>query len=293
MVCAASHLDRESSGTIFTVNAWRHDALEVPHSYSQLRFWRHTSVTDLSRGEKRVMKPGLLGHEWDEDLDNGHRPAGLVRLSETTVNNVWMIQDYGANYDSGTATHHLVIYRSVSGSLVFGAGTVQWSWGLDPVHDTETGIPPDKASPTNIRVGVDQMGAEPDIQQATLNLFCDMGVMPGVETLGPGLVRPEQSTDHTPPVVTSVDLSSDVILVRAGDDDGLVAAVEFMISGDGVWHPAESTTDPNIWRIPIIVTRVSESLGYNFKHGDNNITVRSVDDSYNIGDVLETTVNIQ
>ena len=39
------------------------------------------------------------------------------------MNNLWMIQDYGANYDSGTATHSLVIYRAVSGALVFGAGT--------------------------------------------------------------------------------------------------------------------------------------------------------------------------
>ena len=46
-----------------------------------------------------------------------------MRLSQTTVNNLWMIQDYGANYDSGTATHSLVMYKSVSGSLVFGAGT--------------------------------------------------------------------------------------------------------------------------------------------------------------------------
>ena len=67
-------------------------------------------------GTKRLLKPGLLGHEWDEDLDNGHRPPGLVRLSETAVDNLWMIQDYGANYDSGSATHHLVMYRSVAGS---------------------------------------------------------------------------------------------------------------------------------------------------------------------------------
>ena len=30
----------------------------------------------------------LLGHEWDEDLDNGFRPQGLIRLSETHVDNV-------------------------------------------------------------------------------------------------------------------------------------------------------------------------------------------------------------
>ena len=54
-----------------------------------------------------MIKPGLLGHEWDEDLDNGFRsvlkitdpstiltfrPPGLVRLSRTTVNNLWMVQ---------------------------------------------------------------------------------------------------------------------------------------------------------------------------------------------------------
>ena len=30
----------------------------------------------------------LLGHEWDEDVDNGVRPKGLIRLSETKVDNV-------------------------------------------------------------------------------------------------------------------------------------------------------------------------------------------------------------
>ena len=118
-----SQPENSLTGTIFTVNAWRHDALEVPARFSRHRFWRNTSVARLQGGEKKVIKPGILGHEWDEDLDNGFRPPGLVRLSETTVNNLWMIQDYGANYDSGTATHSLVMYKSVSGSLVFGAGT--------------------------------------------------------------------------------------------------------------------------------------------------------------------------
>ena len=70
---------------------------------------------------------------------------------------------------------------------------MQWSWGLDPHHDTVTGIPPERSSPTNIRIGTDQMGAEPDIIQATLNLFADMGVQPGATTLSPGLVLPVSS----------------------------------------------------------------------------------------------------
>ena len=44
--------------------------------------------------------------------------AGLP-LSSTTVNSL---------------THKLSLYRHSSGALVFGAGTVQWSWGLDGAH---------------------------------------------------------------------------------------------------------------------------------------------------------------
>jgi len=63
-------------------------------------------------------------HEWNEDLDNGFRPAGLIRMSSTTVNNVPYIQDYGTVYAPGTATHHLTLYRATSGALVFSTGTV-------------------------------------------------------------------------------------------------------------------------------------------------------------------------
>ena len=39
---------------------------------------------------------GILGHEWDEDLDNGFRPAGQIRMSETEIDDVLYIQDYGS-----------------------------------------------------------------------------------------------------------------------------------------------------------------------------------------------------
>ena len=35
-------------------------------------------------------------------------------------------------------------------------------------RDTETGIPPERANPANIRVGIDQMGPEPVIQQVAI-----------------------------------------------------------------------------------------------------------------------------
>ena len=91
------------------------------------------------------------------------QPAGLTELSETTnVGGLSTIQDYGHLYaGSSNVSHHLTLYRAPSGALVFGAGTVQWSWGLDAYHDRS----PDPA-------------ADPNMQQATVNLFSDMGAEP-------------------------------------------------------------------------------------------------------------------
>lgn len=169
---------------------------------------------------------------------------------------------------------------------------VQWSWGLDPHHDTVTGIPPERSSPTNIRVGRDQMGAETDIIQATLNLFADMGVQPGVLRLSPGLVTPLQSQDLTAPELTRLELTGgDLISCQVEDVGGVVAAVEFSLDGGHTWHPADYR-DENNWTISVIMTRAAESLGYNFVEGHNVVRARAVDDSYNVGPtrMLELTL---
>ena len=76
-----------------------------------------------------------LGYEWDEELDNGSRPAGIVHLSSTTRRGRREDRRLRRDVGIGTATHNLTLYRHNSGALVFGAGTVQWSWGLDGTHD--------------------------------------------------------------------------------------------------------------------------------------------------------------
>ena len=98
------------------------------------RFWQNTRVATLPFGGIATLSPESLGYEWDEDLDNGARPAGLAHLSLTTVDGVEKIIDFGATTGIGTATHSLTMYRQAN-ALVFGAGTVQWSWGLDSIHD--------------------------------------------------------------------------------------------------------------------------------------------------------------
>ncbi len=248
------------TGTIFTVNAWRNDPLIVPAKYAALRFWRNTEIAKLKPGEKAVLLKGLLGHEWDEDIDNGFRPPGLFHLSETTIDNVPYIQDHGSVYDSGTATHHLTLYRHEStkapqhalhkesgsprGALVFGAGTVQWAWGLDPHHDTETGIPPERANTNSTRVGVDPNGPDRNIQQATVNLFADMGVQP--QTLQADLTPASASIDEQSPTSTvhlptdgaTLPLETLKVSGTAQDADGQVAAVEVSVDNGLSWHPA-------------------------------------------------------
>ena len=50
----------------------------------KLRFWRNTSIATLAPGQTATLPPDMLGYEWDEDLDNGARPPGSMRLSSTT-----------------------------------------------------------------------------------------------------------------------------------------------------------------------------------------------------------------
>ena len=74
------------------------------------------------------------------------------------------------------------VYRAASGALVFGAGTVQWSWGLDGNHLDGNSTP------------------DQSIRQATVNLFADMGVQAG--SLQSGLVQSAISNDLTRPTST-------------------------------------------------------------------------------------------
>ena len=99
--------------------------------------------------------------------------------------------DYGSTNRPATAateTHHLTLYRAPSGALVFGAGTVQWAWGLDNTNAWDnfgtdpTGNPPD-----------------PNMQQATVNLFADMGVQPDDADVRPARPAPRRPTRRRRP----------------------------------------------------------------------------------------------
>jgi hypothetical protein len=247
------------TGTIFMVNCCTY-AIAVPAADGKMRFWRNTTIAALPPGATATLPDGTLGYEWDEDLDNGARPAGLVDLSTTTVDVPQRLLDYGSNYGPGMATHRLTMYRAPSGALVFGAGTVQWSWGLDATHDRSGGA------------------ASNGMRQATVNLLADMSTQPA--TLQRSLVPASASTDVTPPDA-SIDSPGDGSTVQAGvpvmisgtasDNGGAVGVVEVSVDGGTTWHPATGRAS---WTRTWIPTDPGSHV---------TILSRAADDSGNLG----------
>ena len=245
------------TGQLFTVNCCSY-ALTVPAADGKMRFWRNTSIATLAPAAIATLPQDILGYEWDEDLDNGVRPAGLIRMSTTTVDVPQRIQDFGRTYGPGAATHHLTLYKHRSGALVFGAGTLQWTWGLDSTHD-RGGTP-----------------ADPRMQQATLNLFADMDAQPA--SLQSNLVAATASTDTTAPTtaITSPTSGATVqgtITISGTASDtggGVVGGVEVSVDNGATWHPADGReTWSHTW--------TPDALG------SMTIRSRAADDSGNLG----------
>jgi N,N-dimethylformamidase beta subunit-like, C-terminal/Domain of unknown function (DUF4082)/Fibronectin type III domain/Bacterial Ig domain len=246
------------TGQLFVVNSGTTD-IQVPAQYSKLRIWRNTPVANLTAGQTVTLGSGIgtLGYEWDEDANDGFRPAGLFDMSSTTDTTADAFVDYGSNTATRTITHHLTMYRAPSGALVFGAGTVQWSWGLDSAN------PSGKSDST--------------MQQATVNLLADMGAQPA--TLISGLTAATASTDTTPPTSTITSPSpgaalqdgTAVTITGTASDagGGVVAGVEVSTDGGATWHPATGTTN---WSYTWVA------------HGNPSTTIesRAVDDSGNL-----------
>jgi hypothetical protein len=233
----------------------------VPSAYKKLRFWRNSSIPNMSAGQTAFLGVNTLGYEWDYEQPQyaSSYPAGRITMSSRTVNSL---------------THKLSLYRHSSGALVFGAGTVQWSWGLDGSHYGGT---------TTI---------SPEMQQATVNLFADMGVQPG--SLQSGLTAASQSTDFiapsasitSPPNGATVSPSASVTFAGTATDagGGVVAAVEISLDGGNTWSQATFNS-----------AETSVTWSYIWTAGSNgtyNIRVRGVDDSGNIGSAAAITLTV-
>ncbi|PUA80728.1 DUF4082 domain-containing protein [Nocardioides currus] len=242
------------TGTIFTMNCCAID-MQVGASDGKMRFWRNTRVANLTGNQTTTVGTNTIGYEWDEDLDNGSRPAGAFRVSETDGSGQ-RITDQGTDYSQGPGTHAMTMYRAPSGALVFGAGTIQWSWGLDSRHDRGS-APADVAA-----------------QQATVNLLADMGAQP--TTMRPGLVAAAASTDTVAPTSTitspaagaTVEVGTPLTVTGTAADTGggRVGGVEVSTDNGTTWHRATGR----------------ESWTYTFTpstNGSLTIRTRATDDS--------------
>ncbi|MEV4277848.1 DUF4082 domain-containing protein [Actinoplanes xinjiangensis] len=255
------------TGTAFEVNSGTVN-LQVPAADGRMRLWRGTPVATQASNATATLGTGTVGYEWDEDLVNAARPPGLIRLSSTTASGVEILTDQGSSYTSGTATHNLTMYRAASGALVFGAGTVQWSWGLDSNHDRGSGA------------------ASTPMRQATVNLFADMGAQPA--TLQSGLTAATASTDTvaptavitTPATGTTVAAGTRVTVSgTAADTGGVVGGVEVSTDGGTSWRPA---TGRGTWTYAFTTTG----------QGTVDIRARAIDDSGRIGAAVSRPITV-
>jgi len=249
-------------GTIFRMNGGQNGTIAVPQADGRMRFWRNTSVATLGAGQTATLAPGTIGAEFDDDEDNGFRPAGLFELSSTSITDSSnFLLDYGSTYGAGTVIHKMTLYKVPSGAWVFAAGTYQWSWGLDSNHDRSS-----LGSATDVRM-----------QQATVNLFADLGVQPA--SLQAGLTAATASSDTIAPGSTitapaagaNLPLGTPVTITGTATDlgGGVVAAVEVSVDGGATWHLATGRASWNYNWTPAV-------------SGSVTIKSRSVDDSGNL-----------
>ncbi|MGH2443586.1 MAG: N,N-dimethylformamidase beta subunit family domain-containing protein [Chloroflexota bacterium] len=136
---------------------WRAPPLNRPESILLGAMW-HGEESHLSPQAWVVTKPGswifrgtrlahggsvsgVVGYEYDQVVPKFPHPRRLVVLTNSPV-----IANDGS-HDVSNST----IYVAKSGATVFNAGTIQWSWGLDPfaVPDQGTPAPPAGSAPSH------------------------------------------------------------------------------------------------------------------------------------------------
>ena len=142
---------------------------------------------------------------------------------------------------------------------------MQWAWGLDDTNAWNNNGPPAGATP------------DPVMQQATVNLFADMGVArhDADERPGRGLAVDRHDgarLDDREPLGRARRSPTDrrvTISGTATDAGGTVAGVEVSTDGGTTWHPATGTTS---WSYSWIA------------HGSPSSTImsRAVDDTGNV-----------
>jgi YD repeat-containing protein len=189
------------------------------------RIWRNTGISGNST---TTIGSGLVGWEWDAIPTQAqylsHEPKGVKSLYATNVQvsktNSW-IQDEGRLRNTEPppgqpGTVGGVTYTAASGAEVFASGSMQWAYGLSSEADER-------------------------IQQATYNIFSDMGVQPN--TAEEGLHLDPAGKNRAPnggftisqnPAKTNTSITFDAS--ASHDPDGTIAKYEWDLDGNGTYE---------------------------------------------------------
>ncbi len=196
------------------------------------RIWRNTGIAENSTTK---IGTRIVNWEWDavptQPQYLAHQPANVVKLSSTAIANGsdqlnWLLDE--GRMRSKVApppgqpnTVNAVKYKAASGALVFASGTMLWSHGLSNEPQ------------------------EP-IEQATYNVFSDMGVQPVTPeedlVLDPGGSNqaPNASFTVTPnPTKTSTTVTFNGS--ASSDPNGTIAKYEWDLDGNGSYETDTGT----------------------------------------------------
>jgi PKD repeat protein len=193
--------------------------------FASNRIWRNTGI---SANSTTNIGENLVGWEWDAIPTQAqylsHEPKGVKSIYATNVQvsktNSW-IQDEGRLRNTEPPPGQPgkiggVTYTAASGAEVFASGTMQWAYGLSSSADER-------------------------IQQATYNIFSDMGVQPN--TAEEGLHLDPAGKNRAPnggftisqnPAKTNTSLTFDAS--ASHDPDGTIAKYEWDLDGNGTYE---------------------------------------------------------
>ena len=239
--------------------------MTVSAAEGKIRLWRDTSLATHDRGQRPLWRrtPSATSRTRTSTTATGQ--PGLIRLSTTTGPT--------PRVPAGLRQHRRAPGRPrttsrctarASGALVFSAGTVQWTWGLDA--DARHAVRPRAGRPAHA-AGAGQPARRHERPAD------DADARPGR--------RPTKSTDTTGPTVDDHDArpparpsanGTQVTVTGTATDTGggVVAGVEVSTDAGATWHPATGTT---AWTYTYV----------QHGHGRDGVRVRAMDDSANIG----------
>ena len=231
---------------------------------------QHLAGRPRPPGAAPALAPHTVGYESDEDVDNGFRPRRPDPPVDHDRQHPEYLQDFGNTVAAG---HHHAPPDAVPGGE-------RRAGLLAPAPSSGPGASTTVTTATGA-------AADARMQQATVNLFADMGVQPA--TLMSGLVAATKTTDtagptadhrpRRPPARHVPTAARSPSRAPPPTPAGMVAGVEVSTDGGATWHPATGTDGLDLQR-----RRTGSGTGA--------IQVRAVDDSANIGAVASRTVTV-